>query len=308
MAIPFASRQAAFAAYKAIVVPLPQMDEDMAIKWDVEAECLAVSENLMETLLKTRDQLDKCIGSSKNRICHETLAAENIDSSCLPNLYFGNNMDALEVCDTVPVPLALKVKATNLGYGKWSITSAQANFEFKKNYMDALTIAGSNTVKGCKICLITVECGKQLSSEKIRIRSDLSSCAEVLPVKLDVALAEPMANLIGLLSTVDELLYYNTKVEANIKLLKSVKLELQAQPQYGYKKSIQQIAEHIAEKLTMLKPSFERQFNNYISWKSHLVIGHAVFILSAQLNLGLMFGLQNYKKLHNFQPFSHKLD
>ena len=58
MAIPFASRQTAFTVYKAIVVPLPQMDEDMAIKWDVEAECLPVSENLMETSPVTKDQLD----------------------------------------------------------------------------------------------------------------------------------------------------------------------------------------------------------------------------------------------------------
>ena len=77
MAIPFASRQTAFTVYKAIAAPLPQMDEDMAVKWDVEAEYLAVSENLMETSLVTRDQPDKCIGSSKYRICHETLATEN---------------------------------------------------------------------------------------------------------------------------------------------------------------------------------------------------------------------------------------
>ena len=94
MGIPFASRQTAFTVYKAIVVPLPQMDEDTAIKWDVEAEYLAVSENLMETSLVTRDQLDKCIGSSKYGICHETLATENKDSSCLATLFFGNTMDA----------------------------------------------------------------------------------------------------------------------------------------------------------------------------------------------------------------------
>ena len=308
MAIPFASRQTAFTVYKAIVVPLPQMDEDIAIKWDVEAENLAVSENMMETSLVTRDQLDKCFGSSKYRICHETLATENKDSSCLATLYFGNIMDALEVCDTVPVPLPLKVKATNLGYGIWLITSAQANFDFKENYMDATTLAGSKTVKGCRICLITLECGKQLTGENIRIRSDLSSCAKVPPVKLEVELPQPMANLFSLLPTVEELPYYNTKVEANMKLLKSLKLELQAQPQYGYKKNIQQIAEPIAQKLTMLKPSLEKQFNNYISWKSHLMIGIAVFILSALLHLGLMLALHRYKKLHKFQPFSHKLD
>ena len=41
-------------------------------------------------------------------------------------------MDALEVCDTIPVPLPLKVKATNLGYGIWLITSAQPTSNLKK--------------------------------------------------------------------------------------------------------------------------------------------------------------------------------
>ena len=58
----------------------------------------------------------------------------------------------------------------------------------------------------------------------------------------------------------------------------------------------------------MLKPTFEKQFNNCISWKSHLMIGIAVFILSALLHLGLLLALHRYKKLHKFQPFSHKLD
>ena len=34
-------------------------------------------------------------------------------------------MDALEICDTGPVPLPLKVQATNLGYRIWLITSAE---------------------------------------------------------------------------------------------------------------------------------------------------------------------------------------
>ena len=115
----------------------------------------------------------------------------------------------------------------------------------------------------------------------------------------------PMANLFSLLPTVDDLSYYITKVEATMKLLKTLNFELQAQPQYAYKKNIQQIAEPIAQKLTMLKPTFEKQFNNYISTKSHLMIGIAVFILSALLHLGLMLALHRYKKLHKFQPFSH---
>ena len=74
MAMPFASRQTAFTVYQAIELPQPERDEDMAVKWNVEAEYLAVSENLMEASLVTRDQVDKCIGSSKYRICHETLS------------------------------------------------------------------------------------------------------------------------------------------------------------------------------------------------------------------------------------------
>ena len=93
-----------------------------------------------------------------------------------------------------------------------------------------------------------------------------------------------------------------------MKLLKPAKLELQAQPGYGYKKNIQQIAEPIAHESTNLKPSFEQQFNNYISWKSHLIIGNPVFILSALLPLGLIFALHRHRKLHKLQPFLHKMD
>ena len=59
----------------------------------------------METSPVTRDHLDKCIGSSKYRICRETLAAENEDSSCPATPSFRNILDALEVCDAVAVPL-----------------------------------------------------------------------------------------------------------------------------------------------------------------------------------------------------------
>ena len=129
VAIPFASRQTSFTFYKAIVVLLPQMDEIMAIEGNVEAEYLALSEKLMKTSLVATDKLDKCIGFSKYRIYHKTQATENKDSSCLATLYFGNIMAAQEKCETVPVPLPLKVKATSLGYGIWLITSAQAGFK-----------------------------------------------------------------------------------------------------------------------------------------------------------------------------------
>ena len=85
------------------------------------------------------------------------------------------------------------------------------------------TLVCPKTVKGCSICLITLECGKQLTGEIVRIRSDLWSCAKFPAVKLEVELPKPMAKFFGLLPTVEELLCYNTNEEANMKQLKSVK-------------------------------------------------------------------------------------
>ena len=168
--------------------------------------------------------------------------------------------------------------------------------------MNPRTMAGARIVKGCRLCLITLPCGKQISGNNIRIRSDLSSCSKVPPIKLDVELPTPMANLFRLLQPVEELSYYNTKVEVIMKLLSSLKLELQAQPNHAYRQNFQQIAKAIAHKFTILKPSLEKQFNNYISWKRHLLIGIVVFLLSTALHVGLMFALHRYKKNTSFSP------
>ena len=87
--------------------------------------------------------------------------------------------------------------------------------------MDATALEGSKPVKRYRICLITLECGQQLTGENIRIRSDLSSCAKVPPVNVEMELPQPMASFLSLLPPVDELACYNVKVEANMKLLKS---------------------------------------------------------------------------------------
>ena len=308
MSIPLASRQTVFTVYKAIVVPMPQSDEADAIRWRTETEYIAVSEDLRETALVTNEQLQKCIGSTKYKICHETMATETSDASCLSTLYFGNVMDAIEVCETEAVPPPLKEKAPNLGYGIWLINSANPNFNFRESFMNATTTAGSKTIKGCRICIVSLKCGKQLIGPNIRIRSDLTTCMKVPPLYLNVKLPDQMSKLFSLLPTVDELPYYNTRVEANIKLLHTLKLELQSQPDKTYRDDLTLIAKPIADKLTALKPSLEKQFNDYISWKSHLAIGLVVFCVSTALHIGLTYALHRYKRLHKFLPFSHKLD
>ena len=174
--------------------------------------------------------------------------------------------------------------------------------------MNATTTAGSIMVDGCQICLVSLSCGKQLIGPNVRIRSDLSTCMKAPPLKLKVTLLEPMARLFSLIPTVDQLPHYNTRVEANIQLLNSLKLELQSQPDHSYRSDLNYIAQPIAPKLTAVKPSLEKQFDNYLSWKNHLAIGLVVFLVSGALHLGVTYALHSYKRLHKFIPFSHKLD
>ena len=70
-------------------------------------------------------------------------------------------MDALELFDTVPVPLPLKVKVTTLGYEIWLKSSAQAKLVFIEIFFDATNQVGSKTVKGCRVCLTSLKYGKQ---------------------------------------------------------------------------------------------------------------------------------------------------
>ena len=46
IAIPLATKDSAFTVFRAIAVPMPQPERDLAIKWKLEAPYLAISENI----------------------------------------------------------------------------------------------------------------------------------------------------------------------------------------------------------------------------------------------------------------------
>ena len=50
IAIPLATKDAAFTVFRAIAVPMPQPEPDLAIKWKLEAPYLAISENKKKPL------------------------------------------------------------------------------------------------------------------------------------------------------------------------------------------------------------------------------------------------------------------
>ena len=101
---------------------MPQKGKEKALLWLTEGKYLALSEDSMETTVMTTEQFENCLGSSRYRICHQTMETNFAQSSCLATLFFHSAITALTVCDTQRVLLRSPEKATNLGYGIWLLS------------------------------------------------------------------------------------------------------------------------------------------------------------------------------------------
>ena len=141
LSIPFASRQTVFTLFEAKLIPMPY--PQLALKWDIEAPYLTISEDQMESSVLSEAQFEQCLGSSKYRYCAETFPTEVGHSSCIATLFFDSSVDALSVCDTSLVSLPSTEQATNLGFAIWLITSATDDFLFRESHA---TAASSKTI------------------------------------------------------------------------------------------------------------------------------------------------------------------
>ena len=161
-------------------------------QWKLEAPYLAISENNKETAFLTEYDLGRCIGSSRYQICLDMIATETGHDSCLATLYFKDSVSALQVCETEQIVLPATEKAENLGYGVWLITSATTAYTLFESDTESTTSSGIVKYPGCRICIITLKCGKQLSGDHIKIRSDLSTCEEMPAIKVNVKFPDPL--------------------------------------------------------------------------------------------------------------------
>ena len=225
IAFPLATKDSAFMVFRAIAVPMPQREPDLAIKWKLEAPLLAISENNKETAFLTEYDLGRCIGSSRYQICLDMIATETGHDSCLATLYFKDSVAALQVCETEQTVLPATEKAENLGFGVWLITSATTAYTLFESDTESTTSSGIVKYPGYRICIITMKCGKQLSGDHIKIRSDLSTliAAEMPAIKVNVKFPDPLLELWSELPEIDNMPYYSTKAEAGIAMLKEVR-------------------------------------------------------------------------------------
>ena len=167
-------------------MPFPD-DPQIALTWNIETPYLALSENKLESSVLTEEQFEHCLGSSKYRICSEVFPRQIGHPSCIATLCFFSPINALAVCETTAITLSSIEQATNLGFGIWPITSANADFTFRESSSLA-TSTSSRSFAGCHICIITLACGMQIHTGHITIRSDLASCSTI---KLRISLPGP---------------------------------------------------------------------------------------------------------------------
>ena len=177
--IRLASQQTGLTLFEAKLIPMPFPDDSQrALTWNIEAPYLALSENKLESSVLSGEKLELCLRSSKYRICSEVFPTQIGHPSCLATLFF-SPIDAVAVCETTAFTLPSIKEATNLGFGSWLITSANADFTFRESSSLA-TSSSSRSFAGCHMCIITLACGMQIHTGHIIIRLDLASCSTII--------------------------------------------------------------------------------------------------------------------------------
>ena len=149
-----------------------------------------------------QQQFDRCIGSSEYKICHEPFPSQSNQASCLATLFLGSILKATETCDTEVFYLSTNFQAEKLGYGIWLLTSATDAFSMRTYSLEQNINSLGSTTDGCKVCLLTIECGYQVKVVDIKLRSDLV-CDQLTPKFVDVRLPDPLAHLMDVVPAFD---------------------------------------------------------------------------------------------------------
>ena len=189
---------------------MPQQDPKEDLQWIIEGPYLTISQDTMESTALTQQQLDNCLGSSTYRICYETMETHLAQSSCLAALYFHTPVVALSVRQTEKFLLPTPKTARNFGYGIWLITSAK-HFTWREYNLNDAWLPTGEKKEGCRLCIVTLQCGTQLISRNIEIRPDISSSHTIPATRIDVKLPDPRKHLISTLPEIEKVPYFTLK-------------------------------------------------------------------------------------------------
>ena len=191
--MPITSREMILDIFRAIPLPMPPnltSDPAAAMVWKPETPLIAISHNHKEHALLTPDQLEGCKGPDDAAICQHSFATTRKRDSRLANLFFHTADEAAQVCQTDNIKLPKVETARNLGYGRWLIT--RSDDAYHMNILPQSTTSSLNRVKGCKVCIITLDCATELKSDSLTLKSDRASCNATGAQRLDLQLDPPL--------------------------------------------------------------------------------------------------------------------
>ena len=145
-------------------------------------------------------------------------------SFCLATRYFPSS---ITVSDTRRTTLPTPEKATNLEYGLW----LAHHVRFEDNDSRECRIRSDNLPRsternGYNVCIVTLECGSLLTSKFIKMRLNLQSSENIPSKRIAVKLANTL-HLNSAIQDISEFLYYESKVDANVAIMKVVKHQLE---------------------------------------------------------------------------------
>ena len=288
--------------FRSIAVPMPQLEPDLAVKWKLEAPYLAISEDNMETAYLTQCDLSRCIGSPRYQICLDMIATKTGHGSCLAALFFKGSVEALQICNTEQIALPATEKAENSGFGVWLVTSATTAYTVFESDAASTTSWGIIKYPGCRICIITLEYGKQLVGPHIKIRSDLSTCEQLPAIKIKVKFPDPLKQLWRELPEVDDMPYFSTKSATGIPMLKEVREHLIDSPKMRDPEKLLEIARPISSQMIQLRPSLSKEFDSHLSIKNSLLMSLISFLGSMVLHMLFVCIYHRYKHEHRETP------
>ena len=85
--IPLASQQTVFTLFEAKLIPMSFPDDlQMALTWNIEAPCLVLPENKLESSVLSEEQFEHWLGLSKYRICSDAFPTQIRHLSCIATL------------------------------------------------------------------------------------------------------------------------------------------------------------------------------------------------------------------------------
>ena len=223
----------------------------------------------------------------------------------MATLLFHDEYAAMQNCRIKTIHLPQKETARNLGFGRWLVTSASEDFLLTERLTNSTDLINVKHHKGCKVCIITLECGHELEGNNVHIKSDLSTCKKTGARKLNIQLSPPLSRLFSKLPPLPNLPQISDIGQAQEKLLEGFQLHLTKLPTHLRRNEaeLDKIADPVVFQMQELKPHLTEKFSIFVNWKTSFAMGFVSFLISQLLHFLFLYLNHRFFRIHVRFPF-----